>query len=288
MKYYLMAALVLSIIISTLIPKSYSQNNERDLKGHITISGAWALYPMVIKWSDEFQKIFPDVKIDISAGGAGKGITDVLSGSADLGMVSRDINAQEIQKGIWVVAVAKDSVVATVNADNPVIKDILAKGISKDILQKIFITGDIKTWGQVVGSNNSDPINVYTRSDACGAAQTWGKYLGQTQEDLVGIGVYGDPGVAEAVKKDQFAIGYNNINFAYDFKTKSSVPGIQVVTIYPALPPRELYLVSNGQPKSKEVRAFLRWILTDGQTFVPDTGFMNVSADRIKEDLEKL
>ena len=98
MKYYLLAALVISIVISSLIPKGYSQSNSVESKGHITISGAWALYPMAVKWAEEFQKVYPGIKIDISAGGAGKGITDALSGSVDLGMVSRDINPQELQK----------------------------------------------------------------------------------------------------------------------------------------------------------------------------------------------
>jgi len=288
MKYYLLVVLIFSIAISYLMPKSFAQGQDVDIKGHITISGAWALYPMVVKWSDEFQKTYPDIKIDISAGGAGKGITDVLSGAVDLGMVSRDINTQELQKGIWVVSVAKNTVVATVNAQNPVIKDILAKGITKEILQKVFISGDIKTWGQIVKNNNSDVINVYTRSDACGAAETWAKYLGKSQEDLVGIGVYGDPGIVEAVKKDKFGIGFNNINFAYDVKTNASVAGIMVASVYPPLPARDLYLVSNGAPQSKEVRAFLRWVLTDGQKFVSETGFINVSQERIKEDLGKL
>jgi len=280
MRYYLSIVLAISIGIYYLMPKSFAQDQNVDLKGHITISGAWALYPMAVKWAEEFKKIYPNVKIDISAGGAGKGITDALSRSVDLGMVSRDINLVEIQKGIWTVSVAKNAVVATVNADNPVIKDILAKGITKEKLQKIFISGDVKTWGQVVNSDNKNAINVYTRSDACGAAETWAKYLGVKQEDLVGIGVYGDPGVAEAVKKDKFAVGYNNSNFVG--------AGIMVVPIYPALPARELYLVSYGVPQGKEVRTFLRWVLTDGQKFVPEAGFINVSPKRISEDLQKM
>jgi len=317
MKYYLLVVLVLSIVISYFMPKSFAQAQGEDLKGRITISGAWALYPMAVKWADEFQKVYPDIKIDVSAGGAGKGITDALSEAVDLGMVSRDINPVEIQKGIWTLAVAKDAVVATVNANNPVLKDILAKGISKGIFQKIFISGDVKTWGQVVEGNNTDTINVYTRSDACGAAETWAKYLHKTQEDLTGIGVYGDPGVANAVKKDKSAIGFNNINFAYDVNTGLPVPGIMVVPIdingdgiidngenfyqnlptlmkaiaqgkYPSPPARELYIVSKGKPQRKEVLAFLHWMLTDGQKFVPENGFINVSQKRINEDLEKI
>ena len=41
-----------------------------DLKGEIQLSGAFALYPMVVRWAEEFRKIHPEVRIDISAGGA--------------------------------------------------------------------------------------------------------------------------------------------------------------------------------------------------------------------------
>ena len=65
----------------------------------------------------------------------------------------------------------------------------------------------------------TDPIHVYTRSDAAGAPETWAKYLGKKQENLQGIGVYGDPGLLDAVVKDPLGIGYNNLNYAYDPKT---------------------------------------------------------------------
>jgi phosphate transport system substrate-binding protein len=75
------------IILFTVIicmPKAYSQEK---LSGQLSISGAFALYPMTIKWAEEFRKVNPGVKIDISAGGAGKGIADALSGMVEIGMV---------------------------------------------------------------------------------------------------------------------------------------------------------------------------------------------------------
>lgn len=80
------------------------------LQGTITVSGAWALYPMMVRWGEEFQKLHPDVKFDISAGGAGKGMADALSGAVDIGMVSRTIYPEEVEKGAFWVAVTKDAV----------------------------------------------------------------------------------------------------------------------------------------------------------------------------------
>ena len=294
------------------------QAQSKELKGQISLSGAFALYPLAVKWAEEFKKIHPKVKIDISGGGAGKGITDALAKVVDLGMVSREVKPEEFAKGAWFIAVAKDAVVPTINAKNPKIKEILAKGLTQQAAIKIFVTGEFKTWGDVLGNNSTIPVHVYNRSDACGAGETWAKYLGnKKQEDLLGTGVFGDPGVAAAVQKDPVAIGYNNIAYAYDLRTKRPNPGILVLPIdvnkngkidaaenfyatssqlisaialgkYPSPPARDLYLVSNGKPTDPVVKAFLKYILTEGQKFNVPNGYISLPKDKLNKGIAKL
>ncbi len=38
---------------------------KQVLSGYITLSGAFALYPLAIQWADEFHRLHPDVDIDI-------------------------------------------------------------------------------------------------------------------------------------------------------------------------------------------------------------------------------
>ena len=290
---------------------------QDKVKGTIALSGAWALYPMVVRWAEEFRKVYPLVRIDISAGGAGKGITDALSNMVDLGMVSREIYPEETKKGAYAVAVTKDAVVPVINSMNPSIDAILAKGLKKDAGNNIWITGIYKTWSQAFGIKGTTPIHVYTRSDACGAAEVWAKYFNKKQEDLLGSGVYGDPGLALAVKKDLLGIGFNNIGYAYDSKTKKQLSGIRVLPLdingdgkispdedfynsmddlidaiasgkYPSPPARELYLVSKGKPQKEIVRKFLQWILNEGQNFVNEAGYIALSKERIAEEKKKV
>jgi len=294
------------------------QAQSKELKGQISLSGAFALYPLAVKWAEEFRKLHPKVKIDISGGGAGKGITDALAKVVDLGMVSRELKPEEIAKGAWFVAVAKDAVVPTINAKNPKLKELLAKGITQEAATKIFVTGESKTWGNVLGIQSNIPIHVYNRSDACGAGETWAKFLGnKKQEDLLGTGVFGDPGVAAAVQKDPIAIGYNNIAYAYDLKTKRPNSGILVLPIdvnkngkidaaenfystsnqlitaiaqgkYPSPPARDLYLVSNGKPTNPVVKAFLKYILTVGQKYNVPNGYISLPKSKLNNGIEKL
>ena len=64
---------------------------EESLSGTISVSGAFALYPMMTVWAEEFTKLHPDVQFDVQGGGAGKGMTDTIAKAVDIGMISRNI-----------------------------------------------------------------------------------------------------------------------------------------------------------------------------------------------------
>ncbi len=289
-----------------------------EMEGTISMSGAWALYPMAVRWGEEYQKLHPKIQFDISAGGAGKGMTDALSDAVDIGLVSRDVSPAEVAKGGLPIAVTKDAVVPMMNGSNPMAAELRKKGVKREIFEGIWIQEEIKTWGQVAGTDNANPVRVFTRSDACGAAETWAKYLGgKKQEDLKGIGVYGDPGLGEAVRRDPLAIGFNNVNYAYDAKTGKTVAGLDAIPIdvngngtldpeencyatqddlvkaiadgrYPSPPARNLFFVTKGKPSKPQLQAFIKWVLTDGQKYVSETGYIQIPQERLDEGLKAL
>ena len=93
------AAIVVAMITACTPAAAPTTSGGDELSGTISASGAFALYPLMVKWGEEFKKLHPNVNFDISAGGAGKGMTDALSGQVDIGMVSRAISADEEKKG---------------------------------------------------------------------------------------------------------------------------------------------------------------------------------------------
>lgn len=92
---------------------------------------------MMVVWADEYMKIH-DIDIEVTGGGAGKGISDVFSNQSDIGMVSRPLKQEELEQGAFYVAVAKDTVIAIINENNPVYEDIMDKGLSREDLRRIF------------------------------------------------------------------------------------------------------------------------------------------------------
>jgi phosphate transport system substrate-binding protein len=145
----------------------------------------------------------------------------------------------------------------------------------------------------------------------------WALFAGGTaQEELRGTAVNGDPGLAEAVRQDLLGVGFNNIGFAYDPATGEPIECLQIIPIdlnsngqidadeafyssradltgaiaserYPYPPARMLYLVTKGEP-SAAITDFYHWVLTEGQAFVPDAGYVALPEARIQEALARL
>ena len=109
----------------------------------------------------------------------------------------------------------------------------------------------------------------------------------------------------------------NNINYAYDAGTKKPIEGLSALPIdldgngridekenfytsrdsimkaiadgqYPSPPARNLHLVSGGKPKNEQVIKFLKWILTDGQKFVDQAGYIPLSSEILTQQADKL
>jgi phosphate transport system substrate-binding protein len=258
----------------------------------IRVSGAWALYPLMQRWSDSYTHLHPEIRVEVCAGGAGKGITDCLSEQVDLAMVSRDLRPEELAQGAVPHIVARDAVFVVLSASHPAAAELGRTGLTRPVLAELFLGGS---------SARFPGLRVYTRSDACGAAETWAKFLGVGQEDLKGIAVYGDPGISEAVRQDGQAIGYNNLAFAFNPRTGRPAEGLLVVSLdangngridpeedvstqeraiaaiaqghYPSPPSRNLLLVTKGSPRGAS-QDFLRWIQSEGQSIAREAGFI--------------
>ena len=293
-------------------------DEEKGLQGMISVSGAFALYPLVVLWSEEFKAVHPNVRFNISAGGAGKGVADALSGMVDIGLVSRDIHQQEYDRGAYVINVAKDAVVGTISSQNPNLDDILKRGIKQEEFKRVFLAGNLSKWSQIDPSFSTDDLHVYVRSDAAGAAETWAAFLGESQEDLKGVGIFGDPGVVQAIQKNPLAIAFNNINYVYDLKTRKQTPGIRVIPVdlnndgvitpdedfytdidsltnavatgkYPSPPARNLSFLFKGKPQDVALVEFIKFVLTkESQSILLENGYIPLHEEWLTEELAKL
>ena len=70
---FLVMAVTLSACGTAGSAESTSAESEAgtssELSGTLSISGAFALYPMMTVWAEEFTKLHPDVQFDVQGGG---------------------------------------------------------------------------------------------------------------------------------------------------------------------------------------------------------------------------
>jgi len=302
---------------SAKAPEGQQISAESFLSGDFTISGAYALYPLTKKWADDFTKIHPGVKIEISKVGTGQGIIDLLDRKVHMAMISRPLTDEEKEAGIWIIPVAKDGVAAIVNQTNPYLGKILNQGLSPDEFQKIFTSEKPVLWGELLDTAGNDRAIVYSRADESGAAEMLAGFIFKKQYDLKGIKVTGDDEMIRSIQKNPLAIGFCNFSFAFDIPTGERRENIQVVPFdldfdnkidrkempfknlevahrsiwlgfYPESLCRDLSIGCLGKPSDPLVTEFLKFILSDGQVSVKESGLCELNNVYIRSALESL
>ena len=282
----------------------------------VRISGGVGPLPMVEVWADLYEQQ-SDVQFDISGGGTGVGVSDLFNNQVDIAMMGRDPRAEEVDDNLVAVPMLIDTVVGTVNENNPVIDEIQSQGLSREQLEAIF-TREITNWGELFDADVDEEIVVYGRSDASAAYEQWGDFLGGEDnayteselEDYSDGNHDGDQPVAQALGQNENAIGMNNINYVYALESGELEGNIRPIPLdrdgeglsaeedfyetreeflaavergdYPAPPAREMWLASNG-PFEDEAREFVDWVLSDGQEHVSDNGYVPLEDDRLAE-----
>ena len=309
-KYYVLFGFII-ILLTCCTSKTSKQGvtvlSHSDL---ITISGAYAMAPIMQVWMAEFQKTHPYIKFKLNVNGSGQGLMDIISGSADLAMISEDIPKGK-DSILWIAPVARLGVVPVISAKNPFLKEIMEKGITRDNLVDLFTGKNAKTWGELAGRPGKDPVKIYIRGDSSGATTTLAKYLWIDTREINGISVIGENELINRVKSDPLALSYCNFIYAFDPGKQEFLNDLKVVPInftgkeklegnsrifdsyehlqramwlgrYPCSLIRNLYLVSKGKPKTREMVDFMYWIVTDGQHFVPDNGYIELHTGEVQ------
>jgi phosphate transport system substrate-binding protein len=283
------------------------------VSGNINSVGSDTMNNMMALWGETFQKLYPNVKIQIEGKGSTTAPPALIAGTSQFGPMSRAMKSTEIdqfeQKYGYKptqIRTSYDALAVWVNKDNPLQKLTLAQVdaiFSK--ARKRGYKADVKTWGQLglTGDWANRPLSLYGRNSASG---TYGFFKEHTLQN----GDYKDsvkeqPGsasVVQGVTEDRFGVGYSGVGY----KT-SGVRAVQLadkdggeyfdgayanVTSgkYPLS--RFLYLYVNkapGKALDPLVKEFVKLILSkDGQEVVVKDGYLPLSPDIVKQELAKL
>ena len=283
------------------------------ISGNLSSIGSDTLNNLMTLWAETFYKFYPNVKIQIEGKGSTTAPPALISGTAQLGPMSRSMKGTEIdgfEKKFGYkptpIRTSVDALAVFVNKDNPI------KCLTMAQVDAIFsksrrygYKADIKTWGQLglTGEWASRPVSLYGRNSASG---TYGFF----KEHALKNGDYKDevkeqPGSASVVQGatvDRYAIGYSGIGYATSGvravplaekegdRCHEATPDEAYSGKYPMA--RFLFVYVNkapGKPLDPLTREFLKLVLAkEGQEVVVKDGYFPIPASISREELNKV
>ena len=164
-----------------------------------------------------YKSVDESVTVNYSGTGSGSGIEAVLSGTCDIGLSSRELKAEEIEKGAVGHVVALDGVAIVVNPANPV------ADLSMEQLAAIF-TGEISNWAQLGGEDA--PIAVYGREAGSGTRGAFEEIAG-IEDKCVYTNEYSSTGdIIGNVASNPNGIGYASLSGVTDAVRALSIEGV--------------------------------------------------------------
>lgn len=174
------------------------------IAGKLTITGSSTIAPLASEIGRRFEQLHPGVRIDVQSGGSSRGVADVRSGLADIGMVSRPLKGDEAELRSRTIALDGISLIA--HRDNPVMELTPAQIV--DIYQ-----GRVARWSQVQG--NDVPITVVNKAQGRSTLELFVSYFKITPESIKASVIIGDneQGI-KMVAGNPGAIGYVSIGSA--------------------------------------------------------------------------
>ena len=283
------------------------------VSGNLSSIGSDTMNNLMSLWGEGFGKFYPNVKLQIEGKGSSTAPPALITGTAQLGPMSRPMKGTEIdvfEKKFGYkptgLRSSVDALAVFVNKDNPI------KCLTFPQLDAIFSKSrrydykeDIKTWGQLglTGDWANRPISLFGRNSASGTygffkehALKNGDYKDEVKEQP------GSASVVQGVTVDRYAVGYSGIGYA--------TAGVRAVPLaekaggacmegtaessyagkYPLA--RFLYVYINrapGKPLDPLMREFVKFMFTrEGQESVIKDGYFPVPNSIAKEELSKV
>jgi len=275
------------LLVGCVPSRSAAYENAPRVAQAIENKGSDTLVNLALAWAEAYMQLHPEVHISVTGGGSGTGIAAMINGTVDIANASREMKPEEIAaaqaNGISPMefVVARDAIAVVVHPSNPV------DGLTLQQISDIY-TGKITNWRQVGGEDR--PIVLLSRESNSGTYVYFLEHvirLGDKESDLLfspdTLLMPSSEGISAEVRQNPNVIGYDGLGYvtldqkmlavARDVNSPYVLPSVETVNdgSYPIS--RPLYMYTAGEPTG-QVKAYLGWVLSDGQARVAELGFV--------------
>lgn len=273
--------------------KRSSSSENSDGSTVIRVDGSDTMVNLAQAWAEEYNSLHPEISIQVSGGGSGVGIANLINGESDFANSSRKMKDKERERAKSKTGqepvefvVGLDALAIYVHNENPL------DTISLDELAEIYGDGGRTTKWSQLGINNpacsSDEITRVSRQNNSGTYVYFREaVLGKDRDYKLGsIDQSGSKDVVALVSRTPCAIGYSGMGYKTDgvkwvkVSLKKGEDGVEPSVSsakdgsYPIARPLLIYTVGEPTGAAKE---YLDWIRSPaGQKVVLDLGYVPV------------
>jgi phosphate transport system substrate-binding protein len=297
--------LLAQVQVDTQIPPYRA---TQGVSGNIKSIGSDSMNNLMTLWAEEFNKFYPNVKVEIEGKGSSTAPAALIEGQAQFGPMSRPMKASEVDEfekkfgyKPTPLRAGIDTLAIYVHKDCPL------NEITLDQIQRVFsVAGPDVTWDQLGVTDaayRGKTVSLYGRNSASG---TYGYFkevaLGGRDYKATVKEQPGSSAVVQGIASDRFSMGYSGLGY--------KTAGVKAVKVsaargeeafeptaenastgeYPIA--RFLYIYINNDPRRpmEPLRAeFIRMMFSKaGQESVVKDGYFPVSADIARDELTKV
>lgn len=242
----------------------------------IAAAGSTALLPLVKAEAQKFARSRRDVRISVSGGGSGTGLTEVAIGAIDIG--NSDIPA----RGVTGVLDHRVAVVGFAIIANPAIR---VSSLTRVQLRDIF-SGQLTNWRQAGGPDV--PIVVVNRPRSSGTRKVFSHTVMQAAPIAdSSLTVEASGTVVETVRSTPGAISYVALSAIRRSDVRRlAIDGVAPVRAnilsgrYPLWAYEHMYTTAHPRP---EIEAFIHAIASD-TVLLRQLGYFRVADMRVRRD----
>lgn len=274
-----------------------------DLSGEVIIDGSSTVFPITEAVAEEFNKVYPNIRVPIGVSGTGGGFKKFVKGEIDICDASRPISEKEIaavqEAGIEYVEfkVAYDGITVVVNNSNNWVDSITVED-----LKKIWSPdSEVKKWSDVNPAWPAEEIKLYGPGTDSGTFEFFTEEIvgkkNEIRKDYTPS--EDDNALVQGVAGDKNAMGF--FGYSYYVENKDTLKALAIDAGSGAVSPEEgtiknlsykplarpLYIYVNKKAFEREyVHKFVEFYLTEGPKFISEVGC--VPMDNYSEEIAKL
>jgi len=245
-----------------------AETEAASLSGSLVLTGSTSMADVTTALAEAFMAANGDVTVSVGGNGSGEGPTAVNDGTAQIGLLSRDLKDTETPEAFDKVIIGYDGIAVIVNAEAGV------DTLTTEQVTQIF-KGEITNWKDVGGADAE--IQCIGREAASGTRGAFEELM-----EIKDVAVYAEEqnstgNVKQAVSANPNAIGYVSLSAVDETIVAVKLDGViaseETVKSGEYTLQRPFVMITKAGTTDELTAAFLDFVFSDaGMMIVADDG----------------